>query len=264
VSRAKEPPSAFPARVSILGVGVDAVTVSAAVAFAAERLAQRRSAHVVTVNPEYVMAARRDSRFRAVLAASDLAVADGAGIVWAARLLGSPLPERLPGVELAPLLACAAAGEGRGTFLLGAAEGVAERAGAALAAATCPGGGHAGIAGTLSGSPAQEEAGAIASRIRASGAGLVLVAFGAPTQDLWIAEHRAMLGPAICMGVGGTFDYLAGRRRRAPRALRAAGLEWLWRLAGEPWRWRRQLALPRFAAAVVAEAWRGRGRSRPL
>lgn len=243
-------------RIAILGVGIDPVTSDEAVRRVSALIAAGRPAHVVTVNPEFVMAARRDPRFAAVLEAADLALADGVGVVWAARLLGTPVPERVPGVDIVPRLACAAAELGRSVFLLGAAPGVAPRAAEALTAYGCGSGPGVRIAGTEAGSPDAGDAAAIIARVTAADPGLLLVAFGAPRQDLWIAAHRDDLRVPVMMGVGGTFDMLAGVQRRAPRVVRGLGLEWLWRLVLEPARWRRQLALPRFAVAVLASAVR--------
>ena len=92
--------------------------------------------------------------------------------------------------------------------------------------------------------------------VRASGADVLFVAYGAPAQEQWLTRNREALGAAVGMGVGGAFDVLAGRVPRAPGWLRRLGLEWAWRLAREPWRWRRMLALPRFAALVLAEGWK--------
>jgi N-acetylglucosaminyldiphosphoundecaprenol N-acetyl-beta-D-mannosaminyltransferase len=243
-------------RAVILGVPVDRLTTAQVVERVADFVARRVGAHIVTVNPEYVMAARRDATFHAVLERAELAVPDGIGLVWASRLLGQPVPERVAGVDLVPLIAEAAGTLNRSVFLLGGAPGVAESAAARL-----EGTGDrpaAFVAGTWSGSPSDRNAPAILERIARSDAAVVFVAFGAPSQDLWIARHRAALGDRVCMGVGGAFDFLAGVQKRAPEPARRIGLEWLWRLGREPWRWRRQLALPRFAFAVLGEAAKAR------
>ena len=137
---------------------------------------------------------------------------------------------------------------------MGAAPGVAEAAGQALQAQ------HPSleIAGAYAGSPAASEEEAIVSHIRAARPDFLFVAYGAPRQDLWIARNLGRLGVSLAMGVGGTFDFIAGRARRAPRWMRGAGLEWLHRLAHEPWRWRRMLALPHFAALVLLARLRSR------
>jgi N-acetylglucosaminyldiphosphoundecaprenol N-acetyl-beta-D-mannosaminyltransferase len=234
-------------RFAVLGVAVDRLTI----AEAAERmmdLAQGTALHqVVTVNPEFVITARRHPAFRAVLRRATIATADGMGIVWAAHILGDRLPERVGGVELMEHVAALAARRGRSLYLLGAAEGVAEQAARRLMAE------HRGlrVAGAYAGSPHPEDAAALIERIRAAHADILFVAFGAPAQDLWIAEHQPAIGMPVAMGVGGAFDYLAGRAARAPRVVQRAGFEWLYRLAREPWRWRRMLALPRFGAMVL-------------
>jgi N-acetylglucosaminyldiphosphoundecaprenol N-acetyl-beta-D-mannosaminyltransferase len=207
--------------------------------------------HVVTVNPEFVMAARRDPRFAAALRASALATADGVGITLAARLLGLPRAPRVTGVELDEGLA-GLRHPGARLFLLGAAPGVAVEAADRLRA-RFPG---VQIVGVYPGSPAAGDWPAIAEQLRATRPSILLVAFGHPRQDLWIAEHRAeltALGIVVGSGVGGAFDYLSGRTPRAPGLVRRAGFEWLYRLIRQPWRWRRQLALPRFAALVLLE-----------
>jgi N-acetylglucosaminyldiphosphoundecaprenol N-acetyl-beta-D-mannosaminyltransferase len=174
------------------------------------------------------------------------------GIIWAARILGRPIPERTTGVMLVPLLAELAAREGYRLFLLGAAPGVAEAAGRVLTE-RYPG---LTIVGTYAGSPAPEEAAAITTRITASEAEILFVAFGAPQQDLWIARNAGRLPVVrLAMGVGGVYDYLSGRVPLAPPLWRRLGLEWLYRLIHQPWRWRRMLALPRFVLAVLGQKW---------
>jgi N-acetylglucosaminyldiphosphoundecaprenol N-acetyl-beta-D-mannosaminyltransferase len=221
-----------------------------------------RPAHVVTVNPEFVVAARRDATFSRVLGASALATADGVGIVLAGRMLGVPVGERVTGVDLVEGLAGLEHPENR-LFLLGAAPGVAEEAAVRLRE-RFPG---ARIAGTFAGSPRDEDVAEIEARLAAARATVLLVAFGHPRQDLWIARHREALathGILVAIGIGGAFDYLSGRVPRAPRWIRRIGLEWLYRLIRQPWRWRRQLALPLFVLLVVRErlhrSLAGRGR----
>ena len=160
----------------------------------------------------------------------------------------------MTGSDGVPLIAQRAAHEGWKLFLLGAAPGVAEQASAKLQAQN-PG---LHIAGTYAGSPAPEEADAIIERVNRSGADILLVAYGAPHQDVWIARYRARLSVRVAMGVGGTFDFIAGVIPRAPEWMRRSGLEWLYRLYRQPWRWRRMLRLPRFVWAVL------RHRDRPL
>lgn len=247
-------------RQSILGVPVDAVNLDDALSAIGGWLhspdQSRGPRHVVTVNPEFVIAARRDARFAEVLRASALATADGVGITLAGRLLTVPLEARVTGVDLVEGLAGLSARDERcRLFLLGAGPGVADEAAEQLRA-RFPG---ARIAGTFAGSSSDGRFAEIAGRLAGSSATVLLVAFGHPTQDLWVARHREALaahGILVAVGVGGSFDYLSGRVPRAPRLIRRLGLEWLYRLVRQPWRWRRQLALPRFAVLILRERLR--------
>jgi N-acetylglucosaminyldiphosphoundecaprenol N-acetyl-beta-D-mannosaminyltransferase len=235
--------------VRVLGVTVHCVVEQDVIEFVRERLRTSEPAQIVTVNAEFVMIAQRDSRFRDVLAQSDIATPDGAGVVWAARRQGAAISRRVGGSDLIWSLSRQAAVVGDTIFLLGAVEGVAASAARTLEA-KIPG---LIVAGAHAGSPSVGEEDSIVDLIRASGARVLFVAFGAPQQDLWIARNLTRSGAVIGMGVGGSFDYLAGTARRAPRWMQERGLDWLWRLVQQPWRWRRMLALPRFAWAVVRE-----------
>lgn len=232
--------------VRILGVRIDDVTYAETLDLAAERIAARAPAQIATVNVEFIMAAQKDRTFRAVLDATALNVPDSIGVTWAARRFGHPLRERVAGSDLVNLIAQRAAHEGWKVFLLGAAEGVAQAAAnvwqARYPAFNC--------AGTYGGSPRVEEEEAIVERIRAAAPDVLFVAYGAPAQDKWIARNLTRLNVPVCMGVGGALDYVAGVTPRAPRWMRGLGLEWLHRLIRQPWRWRRMLALPRFAWRV--------------
>jgi N-acetylglucosaminyldiphosphoundecaprenol N-acetyl-beta-D-mannosaminyltransferase len=238
--------------VNVLGVDVHAVTYDQVLDQIGRWIRSGESHQIATVNPEFVMAARTDPAFRHALEKADLRVADGIGLLWAARLLGDRLPERVTGSDLVPLIARAGAVQGWTLFLLGAAPGVAERT-AAILTERYPG---IGVAGTYGGSPADVEAAGIVQRIRQAAPDVLLVAYGAPHQDVWIARHGHDLEVPVMMGVGGAFDHVAGLRRRAPGWVQRIHLEWLFRLVTQPWRWRRQLALPRFALAVVGQRLR--------
>lgn len=203
--------------------------------------------HVCTINPEMVMIARRDPIFRQVLRRADVTVPDGVGLLWAARHLGQPLAERVTGSDGVPRIAERAAEAGWKLFLLGAAEGVAART-AEILTARYPG---LKIAGTYSGSPKPEEEDAIVERVNASGADILFVAYGAPEQDKWIARNLPRLEATMAMGVGGSFDFIAGILPRAPLWMRNAGLEWLYRLYLQPRRIGRMLRLPRFVLLVL-------------
>ncbi len=234
--------------VEILGVRVDDVTMTEAVASVETFIAVPRAPcrQVATVNPEFIITARHNADFARVLAASDLNLPDGANLVRAARMLGRPLSERVAGSDLIWRLAERGAECGWQIFLLGAGEGVATQAAAKLSARYPA----LQIAGVWSGSPNPQDEDSIVARVNTSGAQILLVAYGAPAQDLWIARNRARLNTRVAMGVGGAFDFIAGRLPRAPLWMQRAGLEWLFRLARQPWRIRRQLSLVEFAWLV--------------
>lgn len=239
----------FPApQIPILGIPVHAVTMDETLALIEHYMAEPRVHQIATVNPEFVMAAQADAAFRHALLTADLCLPDGIGLLYAARRRGQTLPERVPGSELVYRLAERAAEKGWPLFLLGAAPGVAEEA-ARLLSERYPG---LPIAGTYAGSPAVEENDDIVRRINDGGAALLFVAYGAPQQDKWIERNRTNLTTVrVALGVGGSLDFITGRAVRAPQWAQDAGLEWLYRLYKEPWRWRRMLALPRFAWRVM-------------
>ena len=237
-----------PNAIPILGIPVHTVTMAGTLALVEGYMAEPRLHQIATVNPEFVMAAQSDAEFRRVLAAADLCLPDGVGLLYAARRYGRRLPERVPGSELVYRLAERAAARGWPLFLLGAAPGVAEEA-AEVLCALYPG---LGVVGTYAGSPDPAENEAIVRRVNDSGAALLLVAYGAPKQDKWIARNRdALTTVRLAVGVGGSLDFITGRAVRAPRWMQRLGLEWLHRLIREPWRWRRMMALPRFGWRVL-------------
>ncbi len=212
---------------------------------------------LVTVNLDFLRIAHRDPEFSRVLNDADVAMADGMPVVWLSRLSKQPLPERIAGVDLVLAAADLAAQERYSLYLLGAGPGVAEEAARSLAA-RYPG---LKIAGTYSppvGAWTANEDERILDHIRATKPQFLFVALGAPRQDLWIHEHLEQLGVPICVGVGGTFDILAGRNKRAPVWMQRFGLEWAYRLRSEPRRlWRRYLLgdQPFLARTVAAQAW---------
>lgn len=247
-----------PAWLRVLGIRVDDVTQDEAVdtisAWVRTGSDGVRVRQVATVNPEFIVAAQRDPAFRAVLERTDLATADGVGVLVAARLYGRRLRGRVTGVDLVETLAARQDSALR-MFLLGAGPGIAERAAARLHA-RYPG---INIVGAWAGSPREEDAAEALSRLQSASPNILLVAYGAPAQEYWIDRYRADLaayGIVVAIGVGGSLDYLAGAVPRAPRLVRRLGFEWLYRLIRQPWRWRRQLALPLFMGLVLRERLR--------
>ncbi len=234
--------------ITILDVRIDDVTYADALAHIEIFLREPGLHHVATVNPEFVVMAQTRPEFRRALNAAALNTPDGVGLLWAARRLGTPLRERVTGQELVDRICARAAERGARVFLLGAREGVAARAAAALKMKQP----HLEIAGCYAGSPAMAEEADICARITASGAHILFVAYGPPKQELWIARNAPRLpNVAVAMGVGGTFDTLAGIAPRAPRWVRDAGFEWTYRLLREPWRIKRQMSIPYFMWLVV-------------
>jgi N-acetylglucosaminyldiphosphoundecaprenol N-acetyl-beta-D-mannosaminyltransferase len=234
-------------QVRVLGVRVDCVDMRAALD-RIEQLVGAGGTHLVaTLNPEFIMRARRDPEFARVLESADLCLADGTGVVWAARRQGCDLSAPVTGVDLIPPLAALCAERGFRLFLLGAEPGVAVELAARLRAQ------HPGLAvAAHAGSPDPSADEETVTLVRDHRAQVLLVAFGAPRQELWIDRLKDRLGVAVGIGVGGAFDYLAGRVPRAPAWMRRTGLEWLYRLAYQPWRVRRMAVLPAYAIKVLS------------
>lgn len=245
-------------RVNLLDTLIDKTDVDRAVAQIDAFVESGVPHQIVTANVDFLRIAREDARFRDLINSSDLVVPDGMPLLWSSRLLGDPLPERVTGVELIAECARLSAAKGHRIFLLGAASGVAEAAATALRQ-RYPG---AQIVATYAPpmyavTAAEEEK--IVSLVREMQPDILFVAFGAPKQDLWIRKNMHRLGVPVCMGVGGAFDFLAGRVRRAPRWMQNRGLEWLYRVIQEPTRlWKRYFVddLPIFFS-LMAQAKRG-------
>lgn len=243
----------------ILGVKLDGLDLDQVKSRIKEFLNEDGLHQITPVNPEFIMATRRDRELRDISNESDLTVADGVGLIIAGKLLRLDVGNRITGVDLTWELAKIAAHGGRSIFLLGAAEGVAGRAAGRLSAEFPT----LRIAGTYSGSPAEE---GVVERINSSGADILLVAFGVPKQEKFIYGNRDKLKVKIAMCVGGTFDFIAGNIPRAPQWMRAAGLEWIFRLIKQPQRINRIItATVRFPLAVIADRLsRGRSQRRPI
>lgn len=257
-----EAESARPAgpRLAIGHVPVDVVTLAGALDAVARLVEAGRGGAVFTPNVDHVVKAERDPELRAAYAAADLSLADGMPLVWASRLLGTPLPERVAGADLVLPLAARAAERGWSIYLLGGAPGDAERAAGELVRRF-----GVRIAGVDAarielGETDAAEHRAVVDRIRAAAPDLVYVALGAPKQELWIHRHRAELGSTVLLGVGASLAFVAGTVARAPRWMARAGLEWLHRLGHEPRRlWRRYLVDDVAFAPILLRALLRRG-----
>ncbi len=236
----------------ILGCTVDQVDELQAVAAAVELVESRCASQVITLNAEMIYQAQTEARLMELINRVDLVVPDGIGTVWAGRRLGYNFPERVTGIDMLMKLCAEACTRGWRVFLLGAAPGVAERAGQKLQQ-MYPG---LQIAGCRDGYFSAEEEPALLQQIRALSPDLLFAALGIPKQEYWIAAHQQELSVPLCMGVGGSFDVISGDKKRAPAWTIRLHLEWLYRLLKEPSRWQRQLVLPRFVMAVIRH---GRG-----
>lgn len=211
--------------------------------------------YVATANVNFVVKAMQDDEFQEIVRLADIITADGMPLVWASRIMGHPLKERVTGSDLVPRLIALAARKGWGVFFLGGEPGVAEEAIARLKAV------HPGLkAGCYSPEfkPLHEMANAkILALVHDFAPQLLFVSLGAGKAEKWIRMHFKELGVPVCIGVGATVDFLAGRVKRAPEWMRSSGLEWLWRILQEPGRlFKRYLYdFPSFAYALFSQ-WR--------
>lgn len=244
---------------------MDPLDLRAAVAAVETMIARGARGFVVTPNVDHVVRYHRDPAFRAAYGAAALRLADGMPVVWAARLVGRPLPGRVAGADLLPALCRMAAARGYRVFLLGGGAEVARRAAERLAA-SIPGlrvaGTHTPPEGFGDDPGATDRALAAVAQARPD---LLFVGLGSPKQELWVHRHWDRLACAVAVCCGAAIDYAAGVRPRAPLWMQRAGLEWLWRLAHEPRRlWRRYLVEdPAFLGIVLREWWRLRVRKQP-
>jgi len=233
--------------VTICGLRVARISRGDAVAWLRRCLESDRAHLVVTLDASGVVIANEDIGYRDIVNAADLVTPDGTGILWAARRQGTPLVERVSGVDLVGDLAAMCAETGRSVFLFGAHPGIAAAAAEALVKAS-PG---LTIAGVQHGYYGDADEAAIIETIHASGADVLLIGMGIPRQEKWAWRHLDQLGAKIVIGVGGSFDVLSGRKRRAPVWMQKHCLEWLWRLIADPTKIKKNLLLPRFVCMVM-------------
>jgi N-acetylglucosaminyldiphosphoundecaprenol N-acetyl-beta-D-mannosaminyltransferase len=250
-------------RVTVGGVPIDSLTLQGAIQAIDGLVAAGKGGAVFTPNVDHVVEFEKNAELRRAYAAADLSLVDGMPVLWASRLLGESLPEKISGSDLVLPLLEHAAKRGWRVFLLGGGEGVADLAAAHLRGRMPT----LTIAGTLAPridmSQPEQTRRDVAEAVRASRPDIVVVAFGAPKQELWIHEARADLAPAVLLGLGASLDFLAGTVPRAPTWISSVGLEWLYRLAREPRRlWRRYLVRdPRFFVIVLGELVAARRRA---
>ncbi len=244
--------------VDLLGIPVDRIDMRELDTWIEAFIASGEPHQIITANLDFIAIKRRRPSFAQVIEDADLVLCDGKPLQWAAQLQGHAIPARITGVDLVLRTARLSAQHGHRLFLLGAAPGVAERAGNALEQ-MFPGVVIAGTYCPPDGPFDDAENARIVAAIHAARPDVLFVALGAPRQDEWIAAHAAEAGVPLAAGIGGVFNMLAGVTRRAPRWMQEAGLEWVFRLAQEPGRlWRRYLVndLPIFARLIVAQVKR--------
>jgi N-acetylglucosaminyldiphosphoundecaprenol N-acetyl-beta-D-mannosaminyltransferase len=237
-----------PDSVTLLGMRVDRVTMDGVLALVDGYIRSRKPHHIVTADASMVVTAMEDPEFSKIVAASDLVTPDGAGILWATRRMGTPVPAKVSGVDLSARLIGLSGEKGWRVFLFGAAPGVAEAA-AQQMRERFP---NANIVGVRDGFFKPEDEPQIVESIRAAKTDILLVALGIPKQEKFIFRHKAALGVPVCIGVGGTLDVFSGTVKRAPVWIQNIGLEWLYRTASDPKRRIGKLVLlPKFARMVL-------------
>jgi N-acetylglucosaminyldiphosphoundecaprenol N-acetyl-beta-D-mannosaminyltransferase len=249
------------ARVELFGVQIDSLRMDQAVgqilAWAAD--VSQRCRFVVTPNVDHIVMLQHDAALRAAYQDAGMVLADGTPVLWSAQLLQRPLPQRVAGSDLVPnLFAAVPHDQPLSVFLLGAAPGVADRA-AANIRRRWPAVQIVGIYSPPVGFERNEqETAEILRRIAAARPDVLIVGLGAPKQELWVHQHQGELQAKVALCVGATIDFLAGERKRAPVWMRHAGLEWLYRVLGEPKRLAARYARDAviFPRLVAQEWWR--------
>ena len=232
-------------KIDVLGVGFDNLTMTEAVEFAYALQGEHRAAYVVTPNPEIVMCCRTDAEAAQAVDAAALTIADGIGVVYGAKILKTPLKEKVPGCDFTLALMDKMQEEGRSVFLFGARPGVAELAQQRLQQ-QFPG---LRFVGTNDGY--FKDDGPVIEKIIAVSPDLLLVCLGAPKQEKWMYKNAPALNVGLMIGAGGSLDVYAGTAQRAPERWQKAGLEWLYRLLKDPKRIGRMMVLPQFMLTVI-------------
>jgi exopolysaccharide biosynthesis WecB/TagA/CpsF family protein/anti-anti-sigma factor len=263
-SAAAPPPPVTAPPAVLLGVAFDPLTGAQALRRIEQMVASRRPHYVVTANVDFLVQALRDAELRRALIEADLVLCDGTPLRWASGWLGHPLPERVAGSDLAPEMIRLAARKNYRLFFLGSTP-AANQAAVDRVRAQFPGVVIAGHYAPPFNSLLEMDHRQIARRIWTARPDVLLVAFGCPKAEKWMAMNYHALNVPVSIGVGATLDFLAGRMKRAPVWMRGAGLEWLFRLCQEPRRLCRRYArdLGRFGWALAAQWWRLPARSAP-
>lgn len=239
----------------VLGIRFDHVTMEEAVEMTEIFVSGKKPHLIVTANPETIMCAKSDQLFAEVLDKASLVVADGVGVVWASKVLGKPVPAKIPGIELAEEILYRSADKGWKVFLVGSEHGVAEKAAGKLQK-ILP---NLNIVGTRHGFfKSGPEERAVISMIKEAKPDILLAALGVPRQEKWLAAHLGTMRIPLAIGVGGSFNVWAGIDKRAPLWMRKIHLEWFYRLIRQPWRIKRIAVLPIFVLSVLFTRFRSR------
>lgn len=248
--------SPSPSRVRVGALELDVLRQSEAIDAIVRLVRERRGGTVFTPNVDHIVQAEHDLAFREAYSRTSLSLVDGTPVLWAARLLGTPLPEKLSGSDLFEPLIERAAAEGLRVALLGGGPGVAELAAQNLRQ-KLP---QLQVVDTLAprvGLTATDEERAAVERLKQAKADIIFVCLGAPKQELFADRNREALAPAVLIGFGAAVDFAAGTMPRAPRWMSQLGLEWAFRLGREPRRLAARYLLrdPEFFKIVASQAW---------
>lgn len=232
---------------NVLNVPFDVVTMKEAVGKAVGFIKDGGQHIICTPNPEIVMEAQEDDELMEILKAADMVVPDGIGVVWASKYSEFKLTERVPGFDLVQNIFREISNTDCKVYLFGGSPGVAAAA-AKKMVKQYPG---LKIVGTRNGYFSEKDEKTIIDEIRKLSPSLLLVGLGAPKQEKWIYSNMRLTGARVCIGVGGSFDVMAGNTKRAPKIFCKLGLEWFYRLITQPTRFMRMMRLPKFALKVL-------------
>lgn len=236
-------------KVSIFGVPFSKLSMNETVDLITHMIESREPHQIITANPIMVMSAVDSSAYMQLLQAADLVVPDGAGIVWAANYVGNPVAERVTGFDLLHRMMQLGEPKGWKVYLLGASPEMIEAAASSLKRQYPA----LQLVGYRDGYFQADEDAAVIANIREHDPDILLIGRSADKQEPWIAQYKQQLRVPVIMGVGGSFDVLSGKLKRAPVLFQRLRLEWFYRLLQEPWRYKRMLVLPKFAMKVIRE-----------
>ncbi|MCX6345137.1 MAG: WecB/TagA/CpsF family glycosyltransferase [Armatimonadetes bacterium] len=235
--------------ISLLGVKVHRVTMAMTIEAIRGFIASGKPHMIVTADASMIAMAQSDSELKEIVNAADLVTPDGSGLIKGAKILGTPLVERVSGVDICRKMCAMSAEMGFSVFFLGSEPGIAEAAAENLQK-QFPG---MRVAGTQHGYFKPDQDAEIVTLVRESGAGVLLAGMGIPRQEKWIKKHLNELGVCVAMGVGGSMDIFSGKIKRAPVWMQNHGLEWIYRLCQDPSKIKKVAILPKFLLMVVKE-----------